>query len=318
MKSETIESENIISIKKNFDTSYTFPTVFWIFSLISWILLIVTGWISIKWLDDDDYWVIWTLYSERNYEHYYYMPFQMHVSVIYIVFIFSLVICLIGFILYFIATTFSKNELIIRGMLGPYSRYFFIPLLFASGLFIIGESHNNKYDFQKKSKEMVISGLIISILGLASMIFIYIMTDLNTNRWWELLLLKKGTYSCLIILMWYYFCYDIYYVHLADNPNENYEELWNWKRGCGIFFSVIFGIGSIVFSFIFKDLVICCINILIYAGLIAYYYKIPNYLRKLKYLNKNADGAVDLVMIVLSLVSLIILLTKFREECLKS
>ena len=65
-------------------------TIFWIFSVISWLLLIVTGWISIKWLHDEDYYVIWTIFVERNYEKYYYLPFQMHVALAYIAFIFSL------------------------------------------------------------------------------------------------------------------------------------------------------------------------------------------------------------------------------------
>ena len=59
-------------------------------------------------------------------------------------------------------------------------------------------------------------------------------------------------------------------------------------------------------------------NIIIYIGLIAYYYKIPNYLRKIKYLNKNADGGIDIALLFLSLVMFCVLLIKFRQDCLAS
>lgn len=165
---------------------------------------------------------------------------------------------------------------------------------------------------------MHIAGLILSLLGLMSLIYIYLHTNLDGCKWWEILLLKKGAYSCLIILMFYYLCYDIFYVHVGNNPEETYEDEWNWRKGCGLFFSAVFGIGSLAFSFIFKDLVICFMNIIIYTGLIVYYYKIPNYLRKIKYLNKNADGGIDIAILFLSLVMFCILLIKFRQECLAS
>lgn len=59
-------------------------------------------------------------------------------------------------------------------------------------------------------------------------------------------------------------------------------------------------------------------NIIIYTGLIVYYYKIPDYFRKIKYLNKNADGGVDIAILSLSLVMFCFLLIKFRQDCLTS
>ena len=145
------------------------------------------------------------------------------------------------------------------------------------------------------------------------------MTDLNTQDWYVLLLLKKGTYSCLIVLMWYYFCYDIYYVHIEDKPEHLFtQKEIDWKKGCGLAFSIIFGIGSLAFSFVFKDLVACFMNLLIYIGLTAAYFKLPNKIRKQKDCNKNGDGVVDIIMIVASVAVLVLLLIKFREQCLKS
>ena len=174
---------------------------------------------------------------------------------------------------------------------------------------------------------MYIAGLVFSIIGLASFIFIYIMTDLNTD-WWVLLLLKKGAFSCLIILMWYSLCYDIYYVHEYDrrsskSDDQNYDytddsKLWDWKKGCGLAFSIIFGIGSLAFSFVFKDLAACVMNLLIYIGLTVAYFRLPSELRKEKEFNKNGDGIVDIIMLVLSVAVIVLLLIKYRENCMKS
>ena len=220
-------------------------------------------------------------------------------------------------------------------MMGQFSKFHFFPLLCASALFIIGECVDNldKDDWGTGKKvidhfkDMHISGLVFSIIGLASFIFIYIMTDLNTNDWWVLLLLKKGVFSCLIILMWYNFCYEIYYVHFYDKRDDNVDDyqgisvsdkMHDWKKGCGIAFSIILGIGSLAFSFVFKDLVACVMNLLIYIGLTVAYFRLPSEARKDKYANKNGDGIVDIIMLVLSVAVIVLLLIKYRENCLKS
>ena len=175
MSTQTVESKNEITYEqKEKNENPKNDIIFWALSCISWILLILTGWIAIKWLDDKEYYVIWTIFVERNYENYYYLPFQMHVSTLYIAFISSMTIILFGFILFFIKTLFSKDKNIIKGMLGPITKYHFIPLLFASSLFIIGESYTDKNDFEKYGKDMHITGFILSIFGLMSLIYIYL------------------------------------------------------------------------------------------------------------------------------------------------
>ena len=325
---------NLISIKMeklnlNFSGGENIiNSICWIMSYLSWLMLVVTGWISIKWLDEDpslDHtgWTIWTIKAWRgtkNDKEYSYRPFQMQVSLIYIVFILALLIILGGCIVFFIKTIFKKDDQVKTGMMGQFSKFHFFPLLCASALFIIGEcvdEDRKNPDQIKRLKKLYVSGLVFSILGLASMIFIYIMTDLNTEEKWVMLLLKKGTYSCLIILMWYYFCYDIYYVRYVDKPldTKTYDE---WRKGCGLAFSIIFGIGSLAFGFYFKDLVVCGMNALIYVGLTVYYFKINKESRKMKELNKNGDGIVDIIMLVASVAVFVLLLIKYNENCFKS
>jgi len=323
-------------------------SICWIMSYLSWLLLVATGWASLKWLDEDpskdlvngyEYrgWTIWNFYATRSVDTYggiksdplelAYYPLQMQVSLYYICFILTLIIITGGCVVFFVKTIFKKDDQVINGMMGAFSKFHFFPLLCASALFIIGEcvnqdveTHDNDKEFDHY-KNMAISGLVFSILGLISFIFIYIMTDLNTNDWWVLLLLKKGVYSCLIVLIWYNFCYGIYYVHTYDKPEEVIEDpvkASDWKKGCGLAFSIIFGIGSLAFSFVFKDLVACVMNLLIYIGLIVAYFRLPKEERKKKEHNKNGDGIVDIIMLILSVAMIVLLLIKFRENCLKS
>ena len=290
----------------------------WILSVLSWLLFIITGWISLRWLDDKNIGIIWNIGKQYNPKilgiHMGdYHPLQMQISLIYIVFILTMVIALAGFIIYMIKSTCKKDDAVFGGMIGQWSKFHFFPLLCVSALFIIGEcsdnpvpKHNAHHD-----KDMEIAGLIFTIIGLGSLIFIYIMTDLNTE-WYILLTLKKGTYSCLITLMWYHFCYLIYYIRTVDTLDDN----WNWKKGCGIAFSIIFGIGALVFAFIFKDLVIAGMTTLIYVGLTSYYFSLHKDRRKLA--NKNGDGIVDCIMMFFSVVLIVFLIIKNKEDCLKS
>ena len=322
-------------------------SICWIMSYLSWLLLVASGWASLKWLVqtppqyDDDYngdpkwgWTIWGFYALRSFKkrgidvdplEYSYYPLQMQVSLYYICFILTLIVVTGGCFVFFYKTICKKDDQVINGMMGQFSKFHFFPLLCASALFIIGECVDNlkEEDWADKDKKndhfknLYISGLVFSIVGLASFIFIYIMTDLNTD-WWVLLLLKKGAFSCLIILMWYSFCYDIYYVHTYDKPDEDDDKDLDWRKGCGLAFSIIFGIGSLAFSFVFKDLAACVMNLLIYIGLTVAYFRLPSEERKLKEANKNGDGIVDIIMLVLSVAVIVLLLIKYRENCMKS
>lgn len=222
-----------------------------------------------------------------------------------------MIIALAGFIIYMIKSTCKRDESVYGGMMGEWSKFHFVPLLFVSALFIIGECTDSNKNKSNHFKDMHIAGLIFTIFGLISLIFIYVMTKINAD-WYIVLTLRKGTYSCLITLMWYYFCYNIYYVRSYDT-NKN---IGKWIKGCGLAFSIIFGIGSLVFSFVFKDLVIAGMTTLIYIGLTVYYFKLPKSVRKDKSANKNGDGAVDIIMMVFSVVLIAFLIIKHKEECL--
>ena len=322
-------------------------SICWIMSVLSWLLLIATGWASLNWLsynftDDRKLGIIWTIFKHEFTKANdgkldgYYEPFQMQAALIYIVFILTLIIIVAGFCFYMVKSTCKKDDAVYNGMMGQWSKFHFFPLLCVSALFIIGETYDDLYqkvgrfdrrkdDYYDRWKSMVIAAFVFTIIGLASLIFIYIMTDLNTD-WYILLTLKKGTYSCFITLLWYYFCYLIYQLrdvhekdYIKDHPLSNKDfKMKDWAKGCGIAFSIIFGIGSLVFAFIFKDLVVAGMNCLIYVGLTTFYFKLRKEIRKDKPANKNGDGAVDIIMMVFSIALIAFLILTKREECLKS
>ena len=295
-------------------------SICWILSVLSWLLLLVTGWISLKWLDDDN--IIWTILRiEKVGDNTSYAPFQMESALIYVVFILTMIIVLAGFVLYMIKSTCKKDEAVFNGMMGQWSKFHFFPLLCISAMFLVGEVSDDYNTKEHHPRDVHLTCYLFDILGLCSLIFIYIMTDLNSD-WYVLLTLKKGTYSCFITLLWYYFCYDIYYlraVDAAEHPDKLPDyKLPDWGKGCGIAFSIIFGIGSLAFAYIFKDLVVCGMNLLIYLGLTVYYFQIPHYIRNSEAANKYGDGIVDILMMVGSIVVIVILLITKKEECLKS
>ena len=311
-------------------------SICWILSVLSWLLLLVTGWISLRWLDDDKYQIIWTIFKVGKGEstnvkgfpiafpdNVPYRPIQMESALIYVVFILTMIIVLAGFVLYMIKSTCKKDEAVFNGMMGQWSKFHFFPLLCISAMFLVGEVGCDD-DYAAKNhhgRDMHLTCYLFDILGLCSLIFIYIMTDLNSD-WYVLLTLKKGTYSCFITLLWYYFCYDIYYLREVDsdenqNSSKDYK-LYDWGKGCGIAFSIIFGIGSLAFAYIFKDLVVCGMNLLIYLGLTIYYFQIQKDIRNGEAGNKYGDGIVDIIMMAGSIVVIVILLITKKEECLKS
>ena len=273
--------------------------IFLIASYISWVAVAVNNWISLHWFYSKKYRTVWNIYIYLDNESIYYAPFQMYYIMNYIVFNFVFAVITIGCIVFLVKTLFQKDPQVIEGMMGNFSQFHFFPLLCAFIMSILGElgAHADKpEEFFKGDK----AGLAISLVGLISMIFIYIMTDLNTNDWWSNFFLKKGTFSCLIVLFFYNFCYDIYYVRAADKKlNVGDTE---WAKGCGIFFSILFGICCIAFSFIFKDIMICFLNILIYLGLTKYYFSLGEEKRSTKNYNKNGDGVVDVIILVLSFI----------------
>ena len=303
--------------KQNFQRSQNSSTkLFLIISYISWTITSVNNWISLNWLYSIKYKTIWNIFIWLNEDHEQ-SPIQMDYLTNYIFFNFAFAIIFIGCVVFFYTTLFIKDQDVINGMTGKFSRYHFIPLLLAFVMSVLGELDID----QEKPEDFYLSdkiGLAISLAGLITIIFVYIFTDLKSNNWWANFSLKNGAFSCLIVLFWYNFCYDIYGVRIADKEVEDDEK---WQRGCGISFSIIFGLACFVFSFVFKDIMIAFLNSIIYFGMAKYYFQLDYKERNTKQYNKNGDGVVDIIILVFSIILffyLIIEKSKNRSAEIKS
>ena len=308
-------------------------SLLWILSIFSWLFFICSGWTAIKWLQDDNYRIIWTiktldLEEYGNYEVKIYYPLQINYVVLYFIFIFTLLLAFAGFIIYIIKSTCKKgeNNNIFEGMMGIWPRLHSFPLIIISFIFLLGSyfyplySKIQEEDYQKyfdRMKEIRISGLAFSLIALISLIFIYIVTDLKTDKWYIILTIKKGTYSCLIILLWYYFFYTIYQLNEYIHTNLDEDTDRYLKNTLGISFSIIIGLGSLIFSFLFRDIVSLLMNILIYLGMAIYFFSIENKVKE-SYGNLLVDGIIDIIYIVLSIGMIVFLLIKYWKECFQS
>lgn len=325
------------------DEFTTVKSVLWIISLLSWVLFISTGLSSIKFFHDSKYEIIWTIEKigykiDGKYTVQTYYPIQINTVMLYIIFLLLLLFAVAAFVMYIIKSLIRKDDDIFEGMMGIWPRLHFFPLIVVSFLFLIGQyffpHYLNKYyiytSFDKKKgefidyaayfnriKDLKIFALSLSIIGLISLIFIYIVTDLKTDQWYVVLTIKKGFYSSMIIILWYYFCYMLYQVTDCFHPLINEEDDIYLRNHFGIGGSLVVGVGSLIFSFFFKDIVSAFMNMIIYIGMTIYYFSIQKSTRK-HYYHELADGIIDILIIVCSIGMIAFLFFKYRDVCLSS
>ena len=290
-------------------------TLSWhLLSLITWIFFIITIWASYH-----NQYTIWSPFNTFNLFDY--MPLQIDIPWLQLYIFF---ISLVGFVFYLIFTTYKKNQNIIEGMLGNWSKYHFIPLLFIASLYIISQSCRD-YDYNgfenglKKLKTLLIFNLIFTIIGFISLIVIYILTKLN-SEWYIVMAIKKGVYSTFIILLWYNFFVTI--IHLkkiniylkaykdTSKAEEYVNNLKNFFKNAGISFTIIFGLGSLIFSVVFKDLMAAFTNFLLYLGMVISFFnknKSQRAERKESF-NGWADGVLDIIYMALSFACIVFLI----------
>ena len=159
-------------------------SICWIFSYLSWLLLAINNLASLKWLYNDN--SVWNIIVEQGV----YFPIQMEKIMIYIIFNFEIIIIFIGCIVFFVKTLIKPEDKLIDGMMGKFSQFHFIPLLFAFIMTVLGEALKED---KSNIKDIANTGLAFSLFGVISMVFIYINTDCESVDWWAKYFLKNGT-----------------------------------------------------------------------------------------------------------------------------
>ena len=306
-------------------------SICWILSYLSWLLAAATNLAALKWMYDPQksYKIcfIWNIVilpnyikNSGNYEDGsrrrlnspvkrnirklangldLYYPLQMSELMIYIVLNFAFAMIFAGCVVYIVKTFIKRDIQAIDGLFGKFSQFHFFPFLCNFVMSLLGILSG---DDMEKWDDFAKAGLAISLIGLASMIFIYITTKSDSFDSTGKFFIKNGAFSCLIVLFWYSFCYDIYMVRMQTEGLDQ-----KWAKGCSLAFSIIFGVGSISFSFLFKDVMVSFMNILIYIGMAKYYFELELDTSTKDY-NKNGDGAVDIIMLVCSMILFLFLI----------
>ena len=175
--------------------------------------------------------------------------------------LFILLISSAGLIIYLIFTSCKKNQNLYNSMLGKKTKFHFIPLLFASVLFIIKEIIQLRFYSPEFINRIIITDLVFSILTLAFLIFIYIQMNIP-YEWYIVLTIKKGTFSCLIPWVLYLIKEDILFLMEIDM-------IYNGKV-INIISHIIAELCSLLFSFIFKDILVAFTNVLIYISYLTF------------------------------------------------
>ena len=301
MEMQSSSEQNNTNYRQMNDSGDDSKFIWHIISIISWIIFILTIWYSYN-----IPYFIWTLFgnnidNELYYHHIYYIPIQMDMAWLNI---FTFFISVIGFGLYLFYTTIKMNQNLYNGMLSNLSKFHFIPLLCISALYIItghAFSYDNKF---KHLRTLLIFDIIFTLLGLAGLIFIYVTMDLQ-SEWYFVFAIKKGVFSTFIVLLWYNFFNVIIYLKsvnyiIKDDFDE--DSFYNFYKGTGISFSIIIGLGSLAFSFFFRDVMAAFVNFLLYVGFVLYFFtKSKTEMKEVKEdFNGYADGIIDIVMMALS------------------
>ena len=243
-----------------------------------------------------------------------------------------MVIGTIGFIAY-IFSIYKRNNKVMNGMFGEISKFYFIPLFLISGLFIIGESYDERENDYFFNDVKYIFNIIFTVLSLITLIFIAFRTQME-SPWYAVLTINKGFYSYLLVLLIYNFGFlftqygiyrkmkkylkDLDYYYYDEDDWDDYDgdkfglnDLRIWIKRCYLAFTIVIGILNNGVAFLLKDLVISLMNIILYFGMMMNYFKLKKNIRKKLY-KYDIIGILEIIMMVISVAYIVFHIIRYR------
>ena len=281
------------------------------FSVMSWLLLIFTSL--------DAYFHEKMFFSIFN-NNILYFPLSVKLGSIQS---FYLIILFLGFYHYAYLGLYKGDESITNPLLNSAAKFHFVPLFLISFINIINQFIKQKSEKSNDSEDInlesiLIADLVFTIIALIFLIIVYAKTALEHN-WYIVLTIKKGVFSCLIILLWHNFFYLIVLVGniVKVNRGED-EEIFSLFKGAGIAGSLIIGIGGSIFAFSFKDLIAATTNFLLYVGMVNSFFGTTGKSKEMKLLTGGvADGVIEIIFMLFSFATILILSFCFSADCVK-
>ena len=274
------------------------PFIWKFLSVVSWILLLATS--IIGYIQDTTFFCIhnkikyYVSENDQEMEVDIYYPISIKLDSLQTFFI---ILLSYGFFNFAYFGLYKNDEMIINPMFNKFSNFHFIPLLLISLINILMQ---DVYQSAKLSdiKGHLILDLIFTMVSLVCLTLIYFKTEF-VHDWFIVLTIKKGVFSFLIIILWYNF---FYVIELLALNNADMDKIFDVLKASGITCAIFIGIGSFVFSFIFKDLIAAFTNLLIYIGMVNSFfgYEGKNSLQK-EEAGGVGDGVVEIIIMILNL-----------------
>ena len=235
-------------------------------------------------------------------------PIAMNYYIYFISFIILIMLIVLSCCLMFFSI--FKKEDYTSGMFGEISRFHTIPLLCVAAIFIIGEASDSE-DFDLSGDAPYICNFIFSIIGICTLIMVHYKTNISSKV--AHYIIKQMTYGWLFVMLVYnlFFCIYIYgQKKIFDNHKElDYPDFF---KNCSLAFCIVMGIFNLLIAFLLKNAIICIANCFIYLGMTIWFFNLPEIFRK----NGDAEGAIDIVMMVLSLSVPSFLVYKYKSQVL--
>ena len=268
-----------------------------ILSFISWVLLISAQLNTIQ-LNIPFNYIDLICIAKTTYHGDYFRFYNLFPQILF------LTLTLIGFINYLISTVYLRDEKVYIGLFDNFAKFHFIPFLAIAGIYMTNEIFTGLTYYG----ECFYINTALSLAGLVLLIIVYAKTKL-ASKWFLVLFIKKGTFSGLIMLLWGNITLNIYiFLVIYRAKDEVYPS---------IIFPIITGIGAIVFSFIFKDVMVLMINLIYNIKIIQNLYNIYYAYQDFYWINYPL-GFISLIMLILTLISLLIIVIKFKQRIYES
>ena len=289
------------------DSSFSITTFVWrFFSVISWLFLVVSSFEAYK-----DKTVLYQVHKRINGNNGIYIPISIELNLLQT---FYLLLLFFGFFNYIYFGIYKKDELILKPMFEKFSRFHFIPLIIVSLINIIMQDSFFVEPKTLPDEEFaghLIAALVLDIVALVSLLLVYAKTQLK-HDWFIVLTIKKGVYSFLIIMLWHNLFYLIIMIRYIKG---SFDDLYDFFKGAGISFAIIIGIGSILFSFAFKDIIAAVTNFLIYAGMVNSFFGYKGKNEEQKEVSGGvADGVLEIVMMAINFSFILFLVDRYITQ----
>ena len=216
---------------------------------------------------------------------------------------------------------YKGDNTIVDPLFEDISKYHCFPLFLITLMTL--NMHSIKDALELKDMEgQIITNLVFTILALACLGFIYFKT-VFIHDWFIVFTVKKGIFSFFIVFLWFSFFYHMVLIGAIKkqenmDTGEKRKAFFGFLKGSGIAGALLIPFGSLSFSFIFKDLIAAVTNLLIYIGMVSSSFGINGKNTELfeEYWDGNADGIIEIIMMVINVVLIGLLITKCKNSLL--